>query len=383
MQIRDYIDRGKTFYSCRIWYYKNGQKKSKYKKGFSGKKVAEKWGTKEKDRLEGLRPGSERIKVKDFLNQWLDTKRNKRAPSTISGYEKNIEHINEYIGEMQVSELHLVDIQNMIDKLSNKGLRYNTVKYIYRTLHAALEYACKNEYIIKNACKGVEIKEDDIKFEVKVYSADDLQKLLIALKEQENTLFMPVLLASMRGLRRGECLGLRISDIDFKNKIAYIRNNYIKVKGIEYHRKVKTKESERVIDMSGAVGSIVKEYIERNNKEGRIFTYLCEVDGQLPNPSHISRRLKAFQKANKLPECRFHDLRHTFAMLQIENGTDIDTLKRLLGHSKIGITSDTYLHQNISLMKKASVKLDNIVQCDKIVTFSKDKTDDIKHSKTV
>ncbi|MBZ4647523.1 MAG: hypothetical protein PWR27_2355 [Petroclostridium sp.] len=255
----------------------------------------------------------------------------------------------------------MIDIQEMADSLSEEGLKHKTVKYVCRTLHAALEYAVKNKMITENSCKDIEIAEDKEKFEVEIYNAEDLGLLLSLLKEQEHPLYIPVLLASMRGLRRGECLGLAWDDVDFKENVIYIRNNYVVVNGVGYHKKVKTKDSDRIASIDGFIANELKEHKERMNRKGQIQTYVCEVDGKLPDPSHLSRQLKAFQKANRLPQCRFHDLRHTFAVLQLENGTDLDTLKRLMGHSKIGVTSELYLHQNLTLIKKASVIIDNII----------------------
>jgi len=71
--------------------------------------------------------------------------------------------------------------------------------------------------------------------------------------------------------------------------------------------------------------------------------------------------------------------RHTFAGLQLEQGTDLDTLRRLLGHSKIGITSDIYLHGNKTLIKKASKKLDDkiFVKCHTNVTLEDKKKKEV------
>jgi integrase len=371
MIITEYKQGSKKLFKCRFWYYKNGAKKSKCKQGFERKKDAERWGNSEKDRLEGLEIGADKTKVKDFLERWIKTKEDKISPTTYRGYTVNINHINNYIGNSLIFKLKLIDIQEMADQLSKKGLKKRTISYVIRTLHVAFEYAIENEIMVKNPCNGVQLKEDERKFEYNIYSADDLSNLILSLREQEHYIYPAVLLGAMRGLRRGECLGLPWSEIDFDKGIAHIKNNYVIVDKIEYHKRVKTKESDRTIDISGFLAAELKAIKERNQKNGIIQTYVCEIDGHLPDPSHISRALKQFQKANSLPICRFHDLRHTFAMLQIECGTDLETLKRLLGHSKIAVT-EIYLHENMNMKKAASAKIDNILkfECDKSVTFS-------------
>lgn len=370
MDIKEYKEGSKKLYSCRFWYYKNKQKKSKYKGGFTKKKDAEDWGIDEKRRLEGLQPGADKIRVKEYLKRWMKIKESKLSPTTISGYNVNINHINRYIGDMELSRVKLLDIQEMLDELSKSGLKQKTVSYVYRTLHAALEYAVKAEIIEKNVCKGAEIKEDERKFEATVYTSEDLKKLIVLMREQEHPLYPAVLLASLRGLRRGECLGFRWTDIDFDSGVAHVKNNYVIANKKKHHRKVKTKESDRIIDMEGFVSEELKSLRDRILIGGTIPLYVCEVDGKIPDPTHVSRQLKAFQKANGLPQCRFHDLRHTFAVLQLENGTDLDTLKRLMGHSKVGITSDIYLHQNTTLIKKASQKLDNVINFENVTIMS-------------
>lgn len=373
MEIKEYKEGSKRLFSGRFWYYKNGIKKSKYKSGFNKKKDAEKWCTNEKDRLEGLDIGADKTKVKDFLESWVKKKEDNKkiSPTTLSGYNVNIKHANKYIGNSIVSTVKKVDIQDMADALSADGLKYKTVKYVVRTLHAAFNYAIEKELIIKNPCKGIDITEDDHPFEYNIYSADDLAELILKLREQQHWLYFPVLLASMRGLRRGESIGLPWAEINFEDGTARISNNYVVVNKQEYHKKVKTKESHALIDISGFIASELKRAKENNEKNGIIQTYVCEVNGKLPNPTHISRALKQFQKANNLPICRFHDLRHTFAMLQLESGTDLETLKRLLRHSKIAVT-EIYTHENLKMKKAASAKMDNILKfdCDKNVTFS-------------
>jgi integrase len=133
------------------------------------------------------------------------------------------------------------------------------------------------------------------------------------------------------------------------------------VKGEDYHRNVKTEESNRTISIKGFVGDELLRIKEDDKKKGIIKTYVCEHGGRLPDPTHISRTLKNFQNVNGMPPCRFHDLRHTLARLQVKSGTDLDTLKRLLGHSKIATTSDMYLDDDLEMIEAASLKMDNVV----------------------
>lgn len=194
MEVKSYKVGSKTYYSCRFWYYKNGKKKSKYKSGFEKKKEAEDWGIDTKRKLEGLAEGADGITVKEFLEKWIVTKEKKLSPTTLSGYKTNIQHINNHIGNISLMKLKLIDVQNMADTLTKSGLKYRTVKYVCRVLHAALEYALKNDLVEKNVCKGVEIAEDNEKFEISVYTAEDLGKLISLLREQKHYLYIPVLL---------------------------------------------------------------------------------------------------------------------------------------------------------------------------------------------
>lgn len=372
LDIKEQKKGSKTTYSCRFWYYKNGVKKSKYKSGFATKKEAKTWGVDEKRKLERLREGSDKMTVEEFLDRWIRTKENKLKPTTLNGYKVNIKHINRYIGNIPLNKLLLMDVQEMADSLTEEDLKFRTVKYVIRTLHAAMNYAIKNQFIISNPAAGIEIAKDEEEFTAIVYDADTLRTLLTLLKEQEHMLYIPVLLASMRGLRRGECFGLAWKDVDFKNGLLHIRNNYVVVNKVPYHQSVKSDDSKRTTSIEGFIQGELEEYQARMRRAGQIQTYVCEVDGEIPHPSHASRILRQFQKANNLPECRFHDLRHSFAKLQLENDTDLDTLKRLLGHSKIAITSELYLQENMTLIKKATSNLDNVItlkDCDKIVTF--------------
>jgi len=360
---------GKSVYSIRFWCRRNAERFNEYQTGFRTQREAIEWAEQRKKEIKGNRGGHIKTTVSQYLDRWMDIKDGKLAPSTAAGYEVNVRHIKEYIGSVGLRELSMLDVQEMADKLRTRKenrLKAKSVQYIIRTLHAALNYAVKAELVPKNVANSIEILPDTSEeaFTPVVLEPEQLEQLLHLLREQDHPIYPAVLLAGMRGLRRGECLALAWTDVDMEAEVAGVKQTYQKVKKKAIHKKVKTEDSERPVPLDGDLIKELYRLQEMNTKRGVIQKYVCEIDGYLPDPSHFSRRLKDFQKANKLPVCRFHDLRHTFGENEILSGTDIDTLKRLMGHSKLSTTSDLYLHTNVSRLRKGATNLDNLVRID-------------------
>lgn len=164
----------------------------------------------------------------------------------------------------------------------------------------------------------------------------------------------------MHGLRRGEALGLRWNDINFDTGCMHICNNYTIVGNTLIEKTVKTKESAATIPLVGFVADGLLLIRKAQKAAKKIEVYVCSIDGRLPDPRRMTEKLNQFQKANKLPVCRFHDLRHSFAGIALDSGADLDTLKRLMRHSKISMT-ERYLHVNVSREKKVSNAIEQAI----------------------
>lgn len=344
------------------WRDAAGKNCSKHKSGFHRARDAEKWAREyaAQQRNSGVED-SYKLKLIDFLDSWAEIKAPALSPNTLAGYKVNIEKVRESaLGGMVLQDVRLLHVQNFISSLTG---RPNTIKYVYRTLHAALEYAVKSRIIQYNPSNGVEFPDGD-PFEATYLSVQDAQELLESLRAQNNELYVPVMFAMMYGMRRGEALGIRWQDIDFDTRTVTIPKNYTTdgQNGTVY-RKVKTKGSNRTVVLSQ---SFSDELLQIRNScaagEFKISGFVMEsIMGEMPDPRSMVGRLNRFQRASGLKECRFHDLRHTFAALQRASGTDLDTLKRMLGHAKIGTTSEMYLNADDSLKKAATNKIDRLV----------------------
>lgn len=362
------INSKKYEYTC-AWRVYAHQKivASGQQSGFTTREAAKAWGDTEYAKHAPIKTTG-KYTVGKLLDEIVESRKDKLAPSTYNGYKVNIEHMRDHIGDIEPVNLDYMAIQKMADALRASKLKEKTVRYVIRTLHALLQIAVVKMKIMPfNPCIGIEIAEDDAPFQATLYSAELLDKLLVLLREQEHELYAPVLCAASRGLRRGEVLALEWSMIDFDASEAPVTQSYNRVKGAPATRKVKSKKSHRTISVRGTFADELKRIKELRESHGRITRWVCEYDtGARMEASHLSRYLGRFQEANGLPVCRFHDLRHTCAKLNIEAGTGLETLSKLLGHSKISITSDIYLQENITMFHKASDALE-----EKIFSFAK------------
>jgi len=364
------INSKKYIYSARWRVYKLQKIVASGKQsGFTTREEARKWGLSEFDKNSIIKHEPELYSIKALLEEWVDIRRPHLAPSTYKGYKVNINHMDQYIGKIKPIDLQYSDIQLMVNDLRTRKIKpmsAKSVSYIIRTLHAAIEYAVIKKRIMNiNPAQGIEIIQDEKPFEVVLYSFELLSKMLSLLKEMNHELYAPVLLASTKGLRRGEALAMEWSQIDFDKQETQIKYSYNKVKDRADTRKVKTKKSARKISIKGILSSELKWIRETREKNGRISKWVCENDnGTRMEASHLSRYLGTFQQANGFPKCRFHDLRHTYAKLNLESGIEPIVLSQMLGHSKFSITADLYLHEDMTMFHKASDLIE-----DKIFTF--------------
>ena len=179
--------------------------------------------------------------------------------------------------------------------------------------------------------------------------------------KKERTSQNAVTLMLMLGLRRGEALGLRFSDIDFERRFAHIQQQYTtcgKDKtgkpqwGI---RTLKTKESDRII---GIPSLVLQKLIERR-KVTQHDLICCNDDGSPRNINTLEHAFKMFLAKNGLPEIRLHDLRHTYATQLRDLGVDITTISQVLGHTSIKTTADIYISRNSAAASLAAKAIDD------------------------
>ena len=162
------------------------------------------------------------------------------------------------------------------------------------------------------------------------------------------------------GLRRGELLGLKWNDINFETRMLEVKRQIQRVNGIIQETAPKTHNAYRKILLSAEAVEILKAYKEQQKvKSAYVFP---SPTGGIMEPDCARKMLKRVLERAGLDELRFHDLRHTFATLALQNGVDVKTLSGILGHYSAGFTLDTYAHVTAQMQEDAANKMGDFLQ---------------------
>ena len=307
------------------------------------------------------------------VGTWMDTwfenvAKVKVRPSSHQTYKGYIDnHIKPSIGNIPLEKLTTMDLQKFYRKLLTKGrverveskeqpkgLSAKTVRNINQVISSAMDFAVAQKIISENPCKAVTLPKLEHK-EMQTIPAEQLQTFLQEAKATGVYEMYYIELAT--GLRRGELLGLKWTDIDWKNGIIKVRRQVARVDGQIVEAPLKTKNSYRAVSISPQAIEVLREQKRKTND-----TYVFPSPNGGPiSPDSVNNMLKRVLERAGIPKVRFHDLRHTFATIALQNGVDIKTVSGMLGHFSAGFTLDTYAHVTTSAQKEAAQTMGNIL----------------------
>ena len=160
------------------------------------------------------------------------------------------------------------------------------------------------------------------------------------------------------GLRRGELLGLKWEDVDLAHGSIYVQRQICRIDGEVVEVPLKTKNAYRTLPLSADATDVLKEQQRKRGESPYVFP---SATGGPISPDSVLNMLHRVLKRAGLPKVRFHDLRHTFATLALQNGVDIKTVSGMLGHYSAGFTLDTYTHVTTSAKREAADTMGNIL----------------------
>lgn len=354
----------------------NGKQIRKSIYGRTRKDVSEKL----TDLLNSLQKGIITNPTEMTLGEWLDEymrtyKKPHVRPATYNNYSVKVNnHIKPAIGHYKLKALRQDIIQKFVNGLSEKGLSPSTVTDIYKLLHNALETAVDDGIIARNVSSRVKLpKMSKPKINVLTIEQQD------AFVEQAKKTYMGTMYIFdlCTGMRLGELLGLKWSDIDLPNNELHIQRTLYKSKDPDtsnsrwqlYFGDPKTEASVRTIPLNETAIKVLADVFEQQNQNkiraGTAYEdndlVFCTQLGRPLDPNNMRRTFYSICDEIGIKDMHPHCLRHTFATRGAENNVDVRVMQRLLGHSNIQETADTYTHVLSSLKRDEVMKLESTV----------------------
>ena len=346
-----------TVYDVNIKYKTPDGYKTYAKKGFDMKKEAQLHEVEMRVKL--INPsfitivaGQGKQTVRDYMLEWIENHGTVNLrPSTFAGYKSNIKnHIIPNIGHVQLRQLTPAILDNMFQKLFQKGLSQSSVRYCQRIMSVALEAARKYSYIENNPAHDIITKFGKQGKTPAPYTVHQMQQLMGSILGTEWE--MIVMLGGMYGLRISEVLGLRWDNVDMKKGTFNVTEQlpYRLIPGTLTlsDELPPVKSHERLLPITEAS----RPYFERQLDLQARQKELTELSGTMyydnrlvvakPNgvpfrretvSSDFGQLLRRFE----LPHIRFHDLRHAAATNMHQLTGDFYTVGQILGHSLKGV----------------------------------------------
>lgn len=298
--------------------------------------------------------------ITDWLIYWLENigiyhiKR-----TTYSNYIRFIRTLKILpLGKKQLIKISSNDVQNYVYYLQEKGLSAGSIKNMINFLKRAFKEAIDVNYITKNPCNNLKLPKVSIN-QVSALTIVEQQRLEAIVIEEDSC--SPVLLALYSGMRIGEISGLKWEDIDFNNQFIHVKRTVSRVVSTNESKSrtqliidtPKSTYSKRIIPLSDNL----KHYLENMKKKSES-EFVVGKNKEFMDPRLITYRFKKSLVKAGIKDIRFHSLRHTFATRCLENGVDIASLSKLLGHQSVKMTLDTYSDSMMSNRIVAIKKLD-------------------------
>ena len=291
--------------------------------------------------------------LKDYLPKYQATYKQKLRKNTKAAYEHlTRNYIMPNLGNKQINEITTGDIQIMYDSMVDKGLAEETIKKVRNILRPCFESALEDELIERNPFNSNRLEiHTDKGTHHKVFPLDIMDAIkadIPTLPEKERCMMA---LLSYAGLRVGEVLGLRWSDIDFENAILHVKI------GVTHPTRnqpeiglPKTKASIRDIPMDQALIDVMMPL----RKSGYV------IGGQQPLTCQQDKRLwDKLRKRYHLEGYSRHDFRATCATVWFEQGIPLLTIQAMLGHEDSKTTTKYYTKVRESSLWEAKRIMDS------------------------
>ncbi|MGD3106284.1 tyrosine-type recombinase/integrase [Streptomyces sp. YGL11-2] len=317
---------------------------------------------------QGIPTPTRSAKLSEWLPYWLvEHIEPERKKTTYAKYETHVRrYLMPQIGVKRLETLGVADVRRMLAAVQRQASAA-TAKESHRVLRSALAAACREELISRNVAQLVPAPRVQPR-ELKPWTLDETIAFLEAART--DPLYTAFVLAVTLGLRRGEILGLRWSDVDLDRRALSVRNQLQRVQKELYADTTKNRRSRTIPLPLRCIAPLrwqrLRQAAQRlaagddwSNNGDYVFTTRS---GRPIEPRNLSRSFERIGQAAGLPRIRLHDARHGCASLLFAAGVPPRVVMEILGHSQIAVTMNVYTHVSEDSRREAVGHMDRLLR---------------------
>ncbi|MCC5032919.1 site-specific integrase [Streptomyces sp. WAC 00631] len=306
-------------------------------------------------------------KLAEWLPYWLDNVVKPRRK--LSTYDKYEAHVRLYLvpslGAKRLESLGVADVRRFLVRLEQQTTAA-TAKESHRVLRTALSAACREELITRNVASLVEPPRAKSR-ELSPWTLDETLAFLAAARK--DPLYAAFVLAIAMGLRRGEIVGLRWTDVDLEKRVLYVRQQTQRRRGVLYDDDPKGRRR-RAVPLPAMCVAPLRWHRMRQaaakHRAGECWKdggyVFATRTGNPVEPRNLYRSFTRVAESAGLRAIRLHDARHGCATLLTAAGVAPRVVMEILGHSQISITMDVYTHVVQDTQREAISHMDRLLR---------------------
>jgi integrase len=300
----------------------------------------------------------------EFWKRWCDAKAPTLSPSTARRYrDLGRLHLAMFAG-VKLAKIGPADVQRLYADRLAAGLSGTSVRHLHSVLHCAFDDAVKWGLVARNVCDAANAPARN-RTEMRTWNPAEARAFLAAAAGDDLEALWRMAITT--GMRRGELLGLKWSDVDFDANALSVRRSLSRGDSSRLiEREPKTQAGRRRIALSAETIESLRRHRVRQ-LEYRLAAGIAYEDGDLVfvnpfgkhiHPNTLMRSFARLTQTANLPRIRFHDLRHTSATLLLAEGVHPKIVQERLGHSDIAMTLNRYSHVTPHMQSAAADALE-------------------------
>jgi integrase len=324
------------------------------------------------------------ILFREIAEGWYADAEKRLEDGTMNGYIAGYNRALERFGDCVATEILTSDIYNHLEKLKSQGFSASTIKkqrVVYSQVYQYAAITDKYSATIRfNPATNAKLPPGLPKAKKREAPEDEIVKQI---REKATTAYWGTfaMFLMCTGLRRGEALAIKWSDIDFKNRLIYVDKSVSLAGSTPREKDPKTDSGNRTIPLLEPLvavlerpqvsrdsdyvfpGSDPKKPMPKSGYDRHWMHYCMDMGFYTDEPEiTIGKNKRKYIKHHYKPTLTAHELRHGYATVLYEAGVDVYTAKKLLGHSDIAITQGIYTHLRERKEHESVQKLEDYVQ---------------------